>query len=105
MPFIYKRAVFDATVTSSLLYTSETWLTNNNKVIEQQYNKLIKCLLGVRRNTSINLCMVEAGIPPVQALIDKKRFGFLKLKRDRMDPDEPFHRVYRVCSEENTPAA
>ena len=92
VPFIYKRIVFDAAVMSSLLYASESWLTNNIKGIEKQYNKLVKCLLGVRRNTSINLCMVEAGIPPVQAVIKKKK-------------SEPFHYVNRICSDANTRGA
>lgn len=68
MPYMYKK-VFEAAITSSLLYSSESWLTNNIKRIEKQYNKLLKCLLGVRKNTSINFCMLEAGIPPVKALI------------------------------------
>ena len=31
MPFIYKRAVFDAAVTSALLYSSESWFTIKRK--------------------------------------------------------------------------
>ena len=34
-----------------------------------KYNLLVKCLLGVRKNTSINLCFVESGIPPPQFVI------------------------------------
>ena len=49
MPFIYKNMVFDAAVTSSLLYSAESWLTNRTKSIEKRYNKLVKCLLGVRK--------------------------------------------------------
>lgn len=60
-------------VKSLLFYASESWMMNINKGIEKQYKKLMKCLLGVRRNTSINLCMLEAGIPPVQALTEIKR--------------------------------
>lgn len=57
----------------------------------------MKCLSGVRRITSINSCMVEAGIPPVQAVIEKRRSGFMKVKQARVDYDEPFHRVYQMC--------
>ena len=35
MPFIYKKMVFDAAVTSSLLYSAESWLTNITKRIEK----------------------------------------------------------------------
>ena len=69
MPFSYKKKVFDAAVISSFLYGSESWLTNNIKGIERQYNKLVKCLLSVRNNTSINLCVVESGITPIKDII------------------------------------
>ena len=71
---MYMRTVFDAAVMSALLYSSETWLIRKTKELEKQYNKLVKCPLGVRKNTSLNLCMVEAGIPPVQHTIEKKRY-------------------------------
>lgn len=58
MPLVYKKKVFNAAVTSALLYSSESWCSNKLKSIEKQYNKLVKCLLGVRRNTSVNLCMI-----------------------------------------------
>ena len=63
MPFKYKRLVFDAAITSSLLYSAESWFTDNIKPIENQYNQLVRCLLGVRKNTSIDLRLVESGIP------------------------------------------
>ena len=76
MPFKYKKLVFDAAVMSSLLYSSESWLTSNIKPIEQQYNQLVKCLLGVRKNTSTNLCLFESGIPPLSHVISKQRCTF-----------------------------
>ena len=72
MPFVYKKLVFDAAVTASLLYSSESWFTNNIKAIESQYNQLVRCLLGVRKNTSMNLCLLESGIPPIQHVLSKK---------------------------------
>ena len=63
MPFIYKKLVFDAAVTASLLYSAESWLTDNIKPIKKQYDELVRCLLGVLKNTSIDLCLVESGIP------------------------------------------
>ena len=77
MPYAYKRRVFDAAVISSLLYSCESWLTKNIKGIEGHYNKLVKCLLGVRKNTSNNLCMLEAGILPVKSIIVNKQRFFL----------------------------
>ena len=72
MPFIYKKLVFDAAVTASLLYSAESWLTNNIKSIERQYNQLVRCLLGVRKNTTIDLCLIESGIPPLHHVLAKQ---------------------------------
>ena len=77
MPFKYKMLVFDAAVTASLLYSCETWLTECTRSIETQYNHLIRCLLGVRKNTSTNLCLIEAGIPPLKHVISKRRCKYL----------------------------
>ena len=103
MPYSFKRKVFDAAVTSALLYSTETWLTNKFKRIEKQYNKLIKCLLAVRKNTSINLCLIESGISPVQLVITKQRKRFLESKLREANAEEPIYLVYRLCREANTP--
>lgn len=102
MPFVYKKKVFDAAVTSALLYSCESWFSNNLKSVEKQYNKLIKCLMGVRKNTSVNLCMIEAGINPLNKLVADRRYKFITLA-DQMDRDIPFHYIYNLCREENTP--
>ena len=104
MPFRYKRLVFDAAVTSSLLYSCESWLTESIRPITTQYNQLIRCLLGVRKNTCIDICMIEAGIPPLQHVISKRRSKYLKYKIEVDDLEQPFTYVYRLCSENNTPA-
>lgn len=103
MPFTFKKKVFDAAVTSALLYSCESWLTNKVKSVERQYNSLVKCLLGVRKNTSINLCMVESGILPVIDLVKRRRKKFLKSKLESIDMEQPFSIVYDLCRRENTP--
>lgn len=103
MPFYYKRRVFDAAVASSLLYSTESWLTNNWTNITRQYNKLVKCILGVRHNTSINLCFIESGISPVNHVLAVRRKRFLETKLNMSVGDEPFHFVYNLCREADTP--
>ena len=73
MPFKYKKLVFEAAVTASLLYSAESWFTDSIKPIEQQYNQLVRCLLGVRRNTSIDLCLIESGITPIRHVLTNQR--------------------------------
>ena len=97
MPFKYKKLVFDAAVTASLLYSAESWLSDSIRPIEQQYNQLVRCLLGVRKNTSIDLCHLEAGIPPVKHVLAKRRCKYLSSKLEIYDVEEPFIHIYRLC--------
>ena len=103
MPFIFKRKVFEAAMTSSLLYSSETWLVVRPRKIIAQYNRSLKCLLGVRKFTSPDLCMVESGIHPAQDVIDKKRHNFLKSKLSTQHEEEPFYLAFKLCETANTP--
>ena len=47
MPFPYKKRVFDAVITTKILYGCESWLTDNLKSVESLYMGAIKSLLGV----------------------------------------------------------
>lgn len=51
----------------------------------------------------MNICMLEAGVPPVQHLMKKKRFNFIQRKQVHIDMDEPHHFVYTLCREAHTP--
>ena len=104
MPFIYKKAVFDAAITASLLYSAESWLTDNIKPIERQYNFLVRSLLGVRNNTSIDLCLLESGIPPLINVLATRRCKYISSKLESLDEDQPFTSVFRLCQVNNTPA-
>ena len=105
MPFKFKRKVFDAAITSALLYSTESWTTNSIKSLEKQYHSMIKCLLNVRPNTSIKLCMVEAGIPPLSALMKRNRQRFLARQFAAPNAEHPFHQMHALCAASNTPAA
>ena len=82
---------------------SESWVTNKVKGLEIQYNSLVKCLLGVRKNTSNKLCMVESSIPPFTEVVKKRRYNCLKAKVECADIEQPFRIVYEFCRQENTP--
>ena len=103
MPFQYKQKVFNAALTASLLCSSESWLTSSVKCIEQLYNKLVKCLLGVRSTTPSSLCLVELDLNTCQNEILKKRKSILRSRFLNIDDDQPFHFVYALCRRENTP--
>ena len=71
MPFPYKLKVFKAALTTSLIYSAESWITPNIKGIEKVYNKMVRILLGVRGNTPIQLCLAEIGLNTVTYEIGK----------------------------------
>lgn len=64
-----------------------------------QYNKAVKCLLGVWKNTSNNLFLVESGIQPIQDGILNKRKKILESKFRK----KTFAIAYTLCRETNTP--
>ena len=103
MPFVLKRQVLNAAVSAALLYSTESWFTNNPKRLVSQYKKIVKCALGVRNNTSVNLALIELGQDTVIDIIRKRRITFLKSKLAAPDEEEPFYYVYQLCREANTP--
>ena len=58
----------------------------------------IKQLLGVRKTTSNNLCLIEHGYPPLRALITaRQRRFFTRMWRERRDmEDDPLAHVIRL---------
>ena len=78
--------------------------TNNIKSIERQYNQLLRCLLGISKNTNIDLCLAESVIPPLHHVLAKRRCNFIKSKLETNDPDQPFTFAFRLLSENNIPA-
>ena len=104
MPFKVKREVFDSAVTSALVYSTESWLSNSIKPIEAHYHTMIRSLMGVRANTSVKMCMLEAGIPPLSCIIKRNRQRFLARMFAQVRPEVPFHQMHAVCTAANTPA-
>ncbi len=47
--------------------------------------------------------MLEAGIPPLHYILEKKKRIFLISRRDRTDKEEPFTFVFDLCRNHNTP--
>ena len=90
-PFLVKRRVFEAAFSSAILYGCETWIDVNLKPIETMYMRGVKALLGVRRTTPNELCLIEAGLPSVRALIKKKQVIFIQkiFKERALMADDP----------------
>ena len=102
MPYHYKSLVMEAAVVSSVFYGCETWLLNNTKQATGMYNKMIRCLLGVRVNTSTKLCLIESGKQPAKHVINKRMRSFLSKKLQNRDMDEPFQIAFEICKAANS---
>ena len=94
VPFIIKKKIFDAALMSAMLYGCESWLNGDLKPIEKLYKWCIKQLLGVRKTTGNDICLVELGLPPLRALVKAKQRKFFKkmwLERNEMNNDPLMH--------------
>ena len=90
IPFQVKRRVFDACLTSSILYGCESWLNADLRPVRKLCNWSLKNLLDVRLTTCSDVCYVEAGYPPLDALVRSKQrrfFSKMWLERERMEDD------------------
>ena len=106
-PFIVKRKIFMACVTSSLLYGCETWLNADIRPIKRLYNMCLKALLGVRRSTSNELCMAELGLPQLEAMVQDRQRSFFQgvsASREQM-VDDPLGFTLRTALNHNTPTS
>ena len=106
-PFAVKRMVLNAALLSSILYSCESWLCNNLKPVQLMYISAIKALLGVRRTTANDLCLIELGLPSISGFVKDAQFKYFKktLASRRGMIDDPFMFVFRLCDDANTPCA
>ena len=102
MPFIFKKKVFEAVLTTKLLYGCESWFTEDYKAIEVLYMSALKSLLGVRKQTPNRTVLTECGMPEVKELVRKYQQNFIKSKLN--DPEEPLTKVYEFCRLKDTAA-
>jgi hypothetical protein len=98
MPFIMKRKVLDACFMSSMLYASESWLTDNLKAMNQCYMAAIKQLLGVRNTTPHLLCLIETGLSDLASKVLKRRCQFMNSFVSRSNGEEPLACVLQLCN-------
>lgn len=107
-PFWIKKKVLDAALLSAILYSSESWLTNNYNPVKSMYFTAIKNLLGVRRTTANDLCLLELGMPSIDGYVKNSQYRFLKrlieTRANETDFD-PFMYVYNLCLRDNTACA
>ena len=107
IPFVVKKRVFDAALMSTLIYGCESWLAADLKPMAKMYNWCVKQLLGVRRSTCNDVCLVELGYPPLKDLIKFKQHKFFRTiwqERNSYD-DDPLYFTMKIVCETNTVTA
>ena len=103
-PFLVKKTVLDACFETSLLYGCESWLEEKiSPDLENLYMKGIKCLLGVRSQTTNDVVLLESGYPSLRATIKSRQKSFLaKMIRERANmQDDPLMHVIRLTRSKN----
>ena len=104
MPFALKRKVVEAAFNSAILYGSESWLNTNLRPMEVMYMTAVRALLGVRQSVPANICLVEAGMLPLIAVVKKKQQSFLmNMIEKRSDmTDDPLMFALSLTANKNT---
>ena len=103
MPFFVKKRVLDAAFTSALLYSCESWINVSLASVEKMYLSAIKSLLGVRKTTPNNLCLIELGYPPIIDYVKSRQKQFLSnVLEERKDMlDDPLMMVLKLTESSN----
>lgn len=102
-PFFVKKKVFQAAFSAAILYGMESWLGVSLKAVEILYMKGVKALLGVRSSIPNDLCLVEAGLPPLHSIVlnAQARF-FRKMIPTRQNiEDDPFGFMTKLVERED----
>jgi ribosomal protein L31 len=102
MPFVFKKKVFDAVLSTKLLYGCESWFTEDYKPIEVSYMSALKSLLGVRKQTPNQVVLTECGVIELKEAVRKHQQNFINSKLS--DPEEPLTKVFELCRRGDTAA-
>jgi hypothetical protein len=86
-PYEVKLKVWNSALNAALLYSSETWLTNNLQVVESSYVSSLKQMLSVRNTTCNDLVYVETGLSNAKSSRQDKQVKFLRNIRIRHTDD------------------
>jgi hypothetical protein len=107
-PFPVKKKVFTAALVSAILYASETWITPGAwKEAAPLYASCVRSLLGVRKTTATDLCLIEADVPPLNVHIkrlQKKTLTRFIQTRAQMH-DDPLMHALDLARRARTPCA
>jgi hypothetical protein len=106
MPFSVKKTVLCAAVTSAILYGCESWLSASAvKIISPLYAACVRNLLGVRKTTATDLCLIEAGLPSALEHIQIAQRRYFSKFLNTTPEESPVAHAWHIARNANTPAA
>ena len=107
MPFSVKKKVFEAALLSAILYGCESWLSHGAVgIAAPMYMACIKQLLGVRKTTASDLCLIEAGLPTISQRVKTAQQSVWKMWEARQQmADDPFAHAMRLAMQNRTTCA
>ena len=76
--FEIKKKVWESALTSTILYSCETWMVNDISPVHAQYLSTLNGMLGVRSQTPNKVVYAELGVPPLKALVKRRQKRFLE---------------------------
>ena len=88
-PSCVKRKFVEAAFNSANLYGCESWIGGNCQEVDKLYVCVCACvracvcvcaikyLLGVRKSTANDLCLIERGMSPLPAVVKQRQYNFL----------------------------
>jgi hypothetical protein len=107
-PFPVKLKVFESALVSAVLYGSEAWMSPSaSSIANPLYSSCVRSLLGVRKTTATNLCLIEAGIPCLPSRLKslQKKF-FDKARQERAElADDPLMFALDLARRGRTPCS
>ena len=104
-PITVKFKILSSCVTSTILYSCETWGCSNLSRVNALHRKAIKTCTKMKRNTPNEIVYIESGLAPLTCMVYKRQFKFWdKIKKDiQQNPDSPISKLYTVAINCNLP--
>jgi hypothetical protein len=98
-PYAVKEKVFTAALTAAIMYSCESWLSPAAaECARTMYIQAVRCMLGVRKTTAGELCLIEAGLPTAAARVKASQKSTLShlVEERRGRDDDPFWFIYQL---------
>ena len=103
-PYVVKLTVWRSAMLSALMYGIESWRTNDVSTAASYYMRTLKQLLGVRLQTSNDLCLIETGLPALVAeAVKRQRQLLTKMRKWSCFQELPFKAALDIAHSANSP--